>query len=253
MAKKKNMPKRTLTDDQKKVRNEKARRRRALAFACRRVPIELEREIFSYMKNPRHGRVEVGMTWQKHPTAELIGAAPSVLRAWHDGCFSYITDQHVDWHEKSYITHLAQMLAKYPHGYTLAQCKLKFTPRMQLTIARKAFDIAYSDILSFDFKIMPCGLHYQRKAAILKLEGLIELGDWRRDLLEWFISPQRPWFLGETWPVWWPGPHEFVIDEHFHWNSQRREALTKMGHRLRDASNPEVALQDLKMALKDLR
>ena len=63
------MPKRTLSDEQKKVRNEKARRRRALAFACRRVPIELEREIFSFMKNPDNGRVEVAMTWQKHPTA----------------------------------------------------------------------------------------------------------------------------------------------------------------------------------------
>ena len=222
------------------VRNEKARRKRALAYACRYLPIELEREVFSYMKNPNNGRIEVLMSFQKAPSAKLFGAAPKVLRAWHDGSFSYITEQHENWHEESYITHLAQMLAKYPHGDTLRQCKLKFTPRMQLTIARKAFDIAYRDIVSFDFKIMPCSLHYQRKVAILKLEGLIKFCDWGNRL-----------FGCATWLR--PEDVSREIQHSFYQFFLKKGSFIMMVCELRNTSNPEVALQNLKMTLQDLR
>jgi len=36
------------------------------------LPIELEREVFSYMKNPKNGRIDVSMKWQKHPVAKII-------------------------------------------------------------------------------------------------------------------------------------------------------------------------------------
>ena len=204
------------------VRNEKARRKRALAYACRYLPIELEREVFSYMKNPNNGRIEVLMSFQKAPSAKLFGAAPKVLRAWHDGSFSYITEQHENWHEESYITHLAQMLAKYPHGDTLRQCKLKFTPRMQLTIARKAFDIAYRDIVSF-----------------LKLEGLIKFCDWGNRLFGC-----ATWLRPEDVSRLWHSSTQFL----------KKGSFIMMVCELRNTSNPEVALQNLKMALKeDLR
>ena len=228
--------KRDLDGEKRLIRNEKARRKRALAYACRYLPIELEREVFSYMKNPNNGRVEVLMSFQKAPSAKLFGAAPTVLRAWHDGSFSYITEQHENWHEESYITHLAQMLAKYPHGDTLRQCKLKFTPRMQLTIARKAFDIAYRDIVSFDFKIMPC--NYQRKAAILKLEGLIAFCDWGIRLFGC-----ATWLRPEDVSRLWHSSTQFL----------KKGSFIRMVCELRNTSNPKVALQNLKMALKDLR
>ena len=44
--------KRDLDGEKRLIRNEKARRKRALAYACRYLPIELEKEVFSYMKNP---------------------------------------------------------------------------------------------------------------------------------------------------------------------------------------------------------
>ena len=54
------------------IRNEKARRRTALKYACRYLPIELEKKIFNYMKNPNNGRIDVSMKWQKHPVAKII-------------------------------------------------------------------------------------------------------------------------------------------------------------------------------------
>ena len=225
---------RDLDGEKRLIRNEKARRRRALQYACRYLPIELQREVFSYMKNPNNGRVEVLMTWQKHPTAELFGAAPSVSRIWRDGRGVSFCVWH---HGESYITHLAQQLAKYPHGDTLRQCKLKFTPRMQLTIARKAFDIAYRDIVSFDFKIMPC--NYQRKDAILKLEGLIAFCDWGNRL-----------FGCATWLR----PEDVSREiQHSFYQFLKKGSFIRMVCELRNTSNPEVALQNLKMALKDLR
>ena len=186
------MPKRTLSDEQKKVRNEKARRKRALAFACRRVPIELEREIFSYMKNPDNGRVEVGMKWQKHPTAELFWWAPAVLHIEPWGQLN---------HGESYITHLAQKLVEYPHGDKLRQCKLKFTPRMQRTIARKAFEKTFANVVPsvlqmermieilspYALEVFAQGilnLHGGWRAGSLsyQIRGFLRLGDWRKEL-----------------------------------------------------------------------
>ena len=54
------------------VRNEKARRRTALRYACRHLPIELEKEVFSYMKNPDNGKIDVSMKWQRSPVARLF-------------------------------------------------------------------------------------------------------------------------------------------------------------------------------------
>lgn len=58
------------------VRNEKARRRRALEYVCRHLPTEVEKEIFSYMRLRRfeymHAPVDVAMKWQKHPTSLII-------------------------------------------------------------------------------------------------------------------------------------------------------------------------------------
>lgn len=147
------------------------------------------------MKNPNNGRVEVLMSFQKAPSAELFGAAPSVLRAASDVSFSW----HLN-HGECYINHLKDARI--------------FTRHMQLTIARKAFKLAVEDIVSSETHCFP--------APLKKLEGLIEVGDWRRDLLEWFISPQRSWFLGTWPPVWWPGPIDLLCDEHFHWNSHKR-------------------------------
>ena len=64
--------KRDLDGEKRLIRNEKARRRRALQYACRYLPIELEKKIFNYMKNPRNGRIDVSMKWQKHPVAKII-------------------------------------------------------------------------------------------------------------------------------------------------------------------------------------
>ena len=63
--------KRDLDGEKRLIRNEKARRRRALQYACRYLPIELEKKIFNYMKNPNNGRIDVSMKWQKHPVAPL--------------------------------------------------------------------------------------------------------------------------------------------------------------------------------------
>ena len=230
--------KRDLDGEKRLIRNEKARRRRALQYACRYLPIELEKKIFNYMKNPRNGRIDVSMKWQKHPVAKLFGAAPTVLDLWQHGSFSYITDQHEDWHENSYITHLTQMLAKYPHGDTSRQCKLRFTPRMQLTIARKAFDIAFRNIVSFDFKIMPCGLHYQKTSILGNLQALIAFSDWRIRLMN-----RATWLTCEDFS------REMVAVD----IGLARGALRDIGHRLLNASDPEMALQDLKMELQDLR
>ena len=64
--------KRDLDGEKRLIRNEKARRRRALQYACRYLPIELEKKIFNYMKNPNNGRIDVSMKWQKHPVAKII-------------------------------------------------------------------------------------------------------------------------------------------------------------------------------------
>ncbi len=219
------MPKRTLTDEQKKVRNEKARRKRALAFACRRVPIELEREIFSYMKDPDNGRIDVAMKWQQHPVAKLFRDAPDVLRIWRDGRGVSFCVGH---HGQSYITHLAQTLAKH-RGYVYS-CKRIFTFRMQLTIARKAFEIAFRDILNFDASC------YQKKTCLCKLDSLLQFGDWCSVMARCQnISGMMDWDQYCSW-----------ID----WNFQTRGALTSIRRRL--LSNPGIELHDLKMALQDL-
>ncbi len=44
------------------------------------LPIELEREVFSYMKNPNNGRIDVSMKWQKHPVAKIISQYAFNLR-----------------------------------------------------------------------------------------------------------------------------------------------------------------------------
>ena len=62
------------------VRNEKARRRTALKYACRHLPIELEKEVFSYMKNPDNGRIDVSMKWQIHPIAKSF--IPRIADHW---------------------------------------------------------------------------------------------------------------------------------------------------------------------------
>ena len=66
-----------MDDERRAIRNEKQRRRRALAFACKRLPLELEREVFSYMKTPRNGRIDVSMKWQQHPAAKIISSIRS--------------------------------------------------------------------------------------------------------------------------------------------------------------------------------
>ena len=72
--------KRDLDGEKRLIRNEKARRRRALQYACRYLPIELEKKIFNYMKNPRNGRIDVSMKWQKHPVAKIISQYAFNLR-----------------------------------------------------------------------------------------------------------------------------------------------------------------------------
>ena len=64
--------KRDLDGEKRLIRNEKARRRRALQYACRYLPIELEKKIFNYMRNPNNGRIDVSMKWQKHPVAKIM-------------------------------------------------------------------------------------------------------------------------------------------------------------------------------------
>ena len=64
--------KRDLDGEKRLIRNEKARRRRALQYACRYLPSELEKEVFSYIKNPNNGRIDVSMKWQKHPVAKIM-------------------------------------------------------------------------------------------------------------------------------------------------------------------------------------
>jgi hypothetical protein len=64
--------KRDLDGEKRLIRNEKARRRRALQYACRYLPIELEKKIFNHMRNPNNGRIDVSMKWQKHPVAKII-------------------------------------------------------------------------------------------------------------------------------------------------------------------------------------
>ena len=176
--------KRDLDGEKRLIRNEKARRRRALQYACRYLPIELEKKIFNYMKNPNNGRVEVLMTWQKHPTAELFGAAPSVLRIWRDGRGVSFCVWH---HGESYITHLAQKLVEYPHGDYLRQCGRRFTPRMQRTIARKAFEKTFANV--------PSVLQMERMIEILSpyalevfAQGILNLhGGWRAGSLSYQI------------------------------------------------------------------
>jgi hypothetical protein len=184
--------KRDLDGEKRLIRNERARRRRALQYACRRVPIELEREIFSYMKNPDNGRVEVGMKWQKHPTAELFWWAPAVLHIEPWGQLN---------HGESYITHLAQKLVEYPHGDYLRQCGRRFTPRMQRTIARKAFEKTFANVPSvlqmermievlspYALEVYARGIlnlyggGWRAGSLSYQIRGFLRLGDWRKEL-----------------------------------------------------------------------
>ena len=65
--------KRLIRNEKRLIRNEKARRRRALQYACRYLPIELEKEVFSYMRpyGPT-SCIDVSMTWQTSPVARLF-------------------------------------------------------------------------------------------------------------------------------------------------------------------------------------
>ena len=172
------------------VRNEKARRRRALSYACRYLPTELEKEVFSYMKNPDNGRVEVGMKWQKHPTAELFWWAPAVLHIEPWGQLN---------HGENYITHLAQKLVKYPHGDYLRQCGRRFTLRMQRTIARKAFEKTFVNVPSvlqmermievlspYALEVFAQGIlnlyGWRSGSLTYQIDGFLRLGDWCREL-----------------------------------------------------------------------
>jgi len=64
-------------DQQRLVRNEKARRRTALKAVLKPLPEEIEAMIMLHLKNPYyiwHGRpiLDVSMRWQTHPNAKLI-------------------------------------------------------------------------------------------------------------------------------------------------------------------------------------
>ena len=169
--------KRDLDGEKRLIRNEKARRKRALAYACRYLPIELEKEVFSYMKNPDNGRVEVGMKWQKHPTAKVLQGAPAFDRV--TGTYNSSLG--------CYITLLIQRMRQWPGFFR--KCREVFTRRMQLTIARKAFTQALSDINPKDrsygtintFSWMTAD---EASELLISIEWLIQLGDWREELHE---------------------------------------------------------------------
>ena len=164
--------KRDLDGEKRLIRNEKARRKRALAYACRYLPIELEKEVFSYMKDPDNGRVEVGMKWQKHPTAKVLQGAPAFDRV--TGTYNSSLG--------CYITHLAQRMRQWPGFFR--KCREVFTRRMQLTIARKAFTLALSDINSKDRTWFSWMSADEATGLLISIEWLIQLGDWREELHE---------------------------------------------------------------------
>jgi len=152
------------------VRNEKARRRRALNYACRYLPIELEKEVFSYMKDPYYGRIDVSMKWQKHPIAKLFWGAPAFLYGPH------FTNEGRN-HGENYITYLAQKilaLLNNPHADYLKGAR-RFTLRMQRTIADKAFELAFPE---------------DSNPPTTKVVYMRDLLDWRMTLK---CTATRPW------------------------------------------------------------
>jgi len=134
--------KRDLDGEKRLIRNEKARRRRALQYACRYLPIELEKEVFRYMKNPRNGRIDVSMKWQKHPTAKLLWGAPAFDE--YMGAFSSPRED--------YITHLTHKMGRMELYFTadqlIRECREVFTRHMQRTIADKVFKMIFRQDLS---------------------------------------------------------------------------------------------------------
>ena len=130
-----------MDDERRFVRNEKQRRRRALAFACKRLPLEIEREVFSYMKNPHNGRIDVSMSFQKAPSAKLLWRTPAFLYG------PYFTDEGCN-HGDGYITHLVQKISRIDlYRYYIRECVEKFTRHMQRTIADRVFKLVFSDVL----------------------------------------------------------------------------------------------------------
>lgn len=160
-------------------RNEKARRRRALNYACRYLPIELEKEVFSYMKDPYYGRIDVSMKWRKHPIAKLLCHVPDFLSGSQRDFYYYEGRNHGE----NYITHLAQKILallnrKHAHslfGFQRSRIHGTFTLRMQRTIADKAFELAFPE---------------DSNPPTTKVVYMRDLLDWRMTLK---CTATRPW------------------------------------------------------------
>ena len=164
------------------VRNEKARRRRALSYACRYLPTELEQEVFSYMKNPDNGRIDVSMKWQVHPAARLVVCG---LNRCLDNTFTQNIDVLRDHLAGKYNfqTNVARLIVdslNWPRGRPALIYDVVNTLNwhMQQNIARKAFTLALKNTVSSCQHADTCMTQHAKE-----LEFLIELGDWR-ELLE---------------------------------------------------------------------
>ena len=145
------------SDEKRLERNEKRRRRTALAFACRFLPIELEREIFSYMKDPDNGRIDVSMKWQIHPIAKMI---PFFLK-WG----------------KPLPRRIIESMSRAMSDCDMwrFQCHWHFTMNMQRKIANKAFEIAFQ------------GNSDPSTEKVIKMQELLE---WRKELN---CTITKPW------------------------------------------------------------
>ena len=130
------------------VRNERARRRTALRYACRYLPIELEKKVFSYMIPYRGGVVEVAMKWQVHPAARLFDKVKCGVLRWSQNVD--ILRDHLAG-KYNFQTNVARLIvdsSNWPRGQISLFHDVKRTLNwhMQRNIADKAFKMVFSDV-----------------------------------------------------------------------------------------------------------